>query len=55
MREMGTVKHDAVVQIMKEVQYFWEKAHILIQPLQHVMKKLEDLMGKWEALKKNKW
>lgn len=33
--------------VSKEVQYFWEKAHIPIRPFQ-------DLVGKWEALKKNK-
>ena len=54
MGEKGTVKHVEAVPTMKEVQDFWEKARIPIRHFQHAVKKLEDLVGKWEALKKNK-
>jgi len=54
MVKKSTVKHQAAVQTLKEVQDFWEKAHIPIRPFQHAVKKLEDLVGKWEDVKKNK-
>ena len=54
MEQKGTVKHDAAVHTVKEVSDFWEKARIPIRPFQHAVKKLEDMVCKWEALKKNK-
>lgn len=54
MSEKGMVKHDAAVQTVKEIEDFWQKARIPVRPFQHAVKKLEDLVGRWEALKKNK-
>jgi len=39
-------KHEAALAVIKEVQLFWEKAHAVTQ--------LEELVHKWEGLKKNK-
>lgn len=47
-------KHEAAVTVITEVQLFWQKARIPMRRIDHAIGQLEDLVQKWEGLKKNK-
>ena len=47
-------KHDAAATVIKDVQFFWEKAGIPMRRVDHATAQLEELVHKWEGLKKNK-
>ena len=47
-------KHDAAVTVIKKVQLFREKARIPVRHTDHATAQLEELVHKWERLKKNK-
>ena len=40
--------------VIKEVQLFWDKARIPMSRSDHAVVQLEELVHKWEGLKKNK-
>jgi hypothetical protein len=52
--QLASTKHEAAVTVIKEVQLFWNKARIPMRRSDHAVAKLEDLIQKWEGLKKNK-
>ena len=52
--KFAKTKHDAAVDVVKEVQLFWDKARIPMRRIDHVVSQLEELVHKWEGLKKNK-
>src|SRR5258705_13614775 len=56
LHKMKTSKtnHEPAVCTMNEVNLFWEKARIPMRRINHAIKKLEELVKKWEGLKKNK-
>jgi len=47
-------KHDAAIGTTNEVIRFWEKARIPTRRIDHITEQLEELVQKWEGLKKNK-
>lgn len=47
-------KHAAASQTIHEVEPFWQKARIPIRPRHHAIEQLEQLISRWERLKKNK-
>jgi hypothetical protein len=47
-------KHEAAVAVIMEVQLFWQKARIPMRRIDHAICQLEELVQKWEGLKKNK-
>jgi len=48
------VKHAAAVLTLNEVQTFWERARIPMRRIDNAIKQFEELVRKWEGLKKNK-
>jgi hypothetical protein len=46
-------KHEAAVAVIMEVQLFWQKARIPMRRIDHATCQLEELVQKWEGLKKN--
>ena len=47
-------KHEAASQTIHEVEPFWHKARIPIRPRHNAIEQLEQLISRWERLKKNK-
>jgi hypothetical protein len=47
-------KHQAAVSVIAEIQLFWDKAKIPMRRSDHAVVQLEELVQKWERLKKNK-
>ena len=50
----ASTKHEAAATVIKEVQLFWERARIPMRRADHAIAQLEELVRKWEGLKKNK-
>ena len=50
----STTKHEAAVATLNEVRTFWDKARIPMRRVDNAVKQLEDLVKRWEGLKKNK-
>ena len=50
----SNTKHESAISTIKEVQAYWGKARIPMRRIDHAAKKLEELVGRWEALRKNK-
>lgn len=50
----STTKHEAAVATLNEVKTFWDKARIPMRRIDNAVKQLEDLVKRWEGLKKNK-
>lgn len=47
-------KHEAATSTLEAVQIFWEKARIPMRRVDHAVKQVEELVQKWEGLKKNR-
>jgi len=42
------------IEVIREVQLFWQKARIPMRRTDHAVEQLEELVKKWKAVKKNK-
>ena len=54
LKNCAKTKHEAASQTISEVEPFWHKARIPMRPRHHAIDQLENLMSRWEKLKKNK-
>ena len=52
-RQKETI-HGSAVRVSQEIMAFWAKARIPVRPEQHVIKKLEKIVNKYQKLRKNK-
>jgi hypothetical protein len=54
LKTSAKTKHEAAAQTKHEVEPFGHRARVPMRPRHHAIEQLENLMSKWEKLKKNK-